>query len=211
MRIDNQGNLGRSNATPEAQLHISGGAGANAVLIEGSHQAVVQLHNENGANWQLSSNIPSVSSTGFAIFADGSSERPFVINNNNVGIGTVNPSERLAVNGTIKAKEIIVTDAAGDWADFVFADDYVLPSLAAVRAHIETHGHLPSIPSAEEVEADGISVGVMQAKLLQKIEELTLYTLDQQAVIDELRAQQAAQAKRIARLEAVLEAGSESR
>ncbi len=109
--------------------------------------------------------------------------------NGNVGIGTTNPgSYRLAVEGRIGAREVDVKTSS--WADFVFAKDYALPSLDEVQAHINEHHHLPGVPSEAEVLAKGsVSVGAMQKLLLQKIEELTLYTIEQQAQIDLLRAE----------------------
>ncbi len=93
-----------------------------------------------------------------------------------VGIGTTNPQSLLAVNGKITAREVEVT--ATGWADYVFADDYDLMPLETVAEHIETEGHLPGIPSEEEVMAEGVDLGAMQVKLLEKVEELTLYMID---------------------------------
>ncbi len=108
-----------------------------------------------------------------------------VLNHNgNVGIGTTNPgSWRLAVNGAIRAKEIKVET---DWSDFVFEDDYELPTLQEVENHIKENGHLKDIPNAEEVEKNGVFLGKMNSKLLQKIEELTLYTIQQEKKIKKL-------------------------
>jgi len=98
--------------------------------------------------------------------------------NGNVGIGTTNPGVwKLAVNGKIRAKEIKVETG---WADYVFLQDYQLPTLEEVAKHIEEKGHLINIPSAQEVEANGIELGKMNKLLLEKIEELTLYTLEQE-------------------------------
>lgn len=93
----------------------------------------------------------------------------------NVGIGTTTPDYKLDVLGTIRAKEVKV---ATGWSDFVFEPDYKLKSLDQVEDFIKENGHLPDIPSAEEVEENGISLGAMDAKLLQKIEELTLYVIE---------------------------------
>lgn len=109
-----------------------------------------------------------------------------IAENGNVGIGTPNPGAfRLAVNGSVRAKEVIVDTG---WADFVFDDDYPLMPLDEVARHIAEKGHLPDIPSAQEVEANGVSIGEMQAKLLQKVEELTLYMIDLEQDNDTLRA-----------------------
>ena len=95
----------------------------------------------------------------------------------NVGIGTTNPQNRLDVNGTVHAKEVKV-DMAG-WADFVFEKDYELPTLDEVEQHIHEKGHLPNIPNTKEVTENGLLLGESQKLLLQKIEELTLYSIEQ--------------------------------
>ena len=77
-----------------------------------------------------------------------------------------------------------------NFADFVFNDDYQLRPLSEVNAFIETNGHLPEIPSAAEVKENGMSLVEMQVKLLQKIEELTLYMIEQQKRIEELEKNQ---------------------
>lgn len=99
-----------------------------------------------------------------------------VLTNGNMGIGTENPNEKLAVNGKIRAHEIKVETA--DWPDYVFVKDYPLRTLQEIEKHIKEKGHLPGIPSAEEVKNNGIELGEMNAKLLQKIEELTLHLIE---------------------------------
>ena len=79
--------------------------------------------------------------------------------------------------GLFMAKEIKVMTSG--WSDFVFEKDYELPSLEEVENHIKEKGHLPDIPSEAEVMKDGIVLGDMDSKLLQKIEELTLYMIEQ--------------------------------
>lgn len=103
-------------------------------------------------------------------------------NGGNVGIGTNNPQKLLDVKGTIHAQNIEV-DLSG-WSDFVFSKDYNLPTLQEVEAHISAHNRLPDIPSEKQVKEEGINIGEMQAKLLQKIEELTLYVIDQNKKIE---------------------------
>lgn len=105
----------------------------------------------------------------------------------NVGIGTTNPTQKLSVNGTVRAKEVIVETAG--WSDFVFADNYALQPLAEVEQHIKEYKHLPGLPSAEQVAETGIGVGEMQAKLLAKIEELTLHQIEQEKRLNEQAAQ----------------------
>ncbi len=96
--------------------------------------------------------------------------------NGYVGIGTISPNEMLTVDGTIEAEEIIVEQNVG--ADFVFDEGYNLPKLDEVKAYIQQHNHLPGIPSAKEMKQNGVKVGNLQMKLLQKIEELTLYIIE---------------------------------
>tara|TARA_R110000796_G_scaffold250650_2_gene380108 strand:+ start:4600 stop:5529 length:930 start_codon:yes stop_codon:yes gene_type:complete len=96
----------------------------------------------------------------------------------NLGIGTANPGNyKLAVNGDIHAREVKV-DLVG-WPDYVFKEDHDLPSLEEVEKHIREKGRLINIPSAKEVEENGIQLGEINKLLLEKIEELTLYILEQ--------------------------------
>jgi len=99
-----------------------------------------------------------------------------IMDNGNVGIGQSNPTNKLDVNGKIHSKEVKV-DMTG-WSDFVFKKDYALPTLEEVEKQIAEKGHLENIPSEEEVLKNGINLGEMNAKLLQKIEEMTLYMIE---------------------------------
>lgn len=104
-----------------------------------------------------------------------------------VGIGTASPDELLTVNGIIHAKEIKI-DLQGSLADYVFHPDYQLMPLNDVEQFVKSNHHLPDIPSAQEVKENGLSMGEMQNKMLQKIEELTLYMIGQQKIISEQSA-----------------------
>lgn len=125
---------------------------------------------------------------GYTYYADGLWKEKIVFKaNGTVGIGVSNPTCPLDVNGTIKGTKLDIAGTirskevkieATGWSDFVFAKDYQLPSLQSVEQHINDKGHLPDIPSEKEIMSEGINVGEMQAKLLQKIEELTLYVID---------------------------------
>ena len=97
----------------------------------------------------------------------------------NVGIGTEETGPyKLAVEGSIGAREIVVELPGSGWPDYVFKNDYKLLSLKEVEKHITEKKHLPEIPSAKEVEQEGVPLAEMNAKLLQKIEEMTLYIID---------------------------------
>lgn len=98
-----------------------------------------------------------------------------------VGIGTtihMDQDTKLTVAGRIHAQEVKVTAGAGTGADFVFEEDYDLPNIEQVADYIRMHKHLPDIQSAAEMQEQGLDLGEMQIKLLQKIEELTLYVID---------------------------------
>lgn len=121
-------------------------------------------------------------------------ERMRITSAGNVGIGTSNPGTayKLAVEGTVGARRVVVTQAS--WADYVFDKKYKLPSLTEVEKYIRKNQHLPGIPSAAAIKEKGLDLADTQALLLQKIEELTLYSIDQnkkietqQQEIDELK------------------------
>ncbi|MBV6647253.1 MAG: TMF family protein, partial [Cyclobacteriaceae bacterium] len=123
---------------------------------------------------------------------DGSgSQVPFMTlgngfdNNVAVGIGTTTPKNALDVAGTIRSTEVKVE--ATPWPDFVFDQDYQLPLLEEVKDYIDKNRHLPEIPSAVQVEEEGINLGEMNAKLLQKIEELTLYVIEINSEVQQLK------------------------
>jgi hypothetical protein len=117
----------------------------------------------------------------------------------NVGIGTTAPQHLLHVAGTIGAIEVIVS---GTGADYVFNPNYRLKPLTEVASFIKEHHHLPEIPSEAEVKEKGVSVGDMQAKLLAKIEELTLHMIQADERNTGLEQRNRELQERIARLEA---------
>lgn len=124
-----------------------------------------------------------------------------------IGIGTASTgNHKLAVEGSIGAREIKV-EAIG-WSDFVFEKNYNLPTLKEVENHIKEKGHLENIPSADDVLKNGFYLGEMDSKLLQKIEELTLYTIQQEKEIEQLKKENKklnSLSERLAKLEKLLE------
>ncbi len=129
----------------------------------------------------------------FSVLTDPTWHYPrFVVKKDGkVGVGTHAPAYELDVDGTARAKEIIVES---NWADFVFEEDYELMPLEEVAEHIEREKRLPGVRSAEEIQAEGASVGETQAMLLQKVEELTLHLIEKDRQIQQLE-------KRLSRLE----------
>jgi hypothetical protein len=179
----NGGNVGIGTTIPQYKLDILNGQVRGLYLWAG------------GTNSGYDGRIYVTNSTGVTdIYFDGSSgANSFINNGGNVGIGTTNPgSYKLAVNGTIHAKGVAVNQTG--WSDYVFEDSYQLSALSDVEHFIKVKKHLPGIPSEAEVAKEGVDLGDMQARLLAKVEELTLHQIAQEK-------QLAAQAARIVRLE----------
>jgi hypothetical protein len=122
----------------------------------------------------------------------GTSTRFYVSGSGQVGINTTNLATgyELSVNGQVICEELVV-EVSGNWPDYVFADDYKPMPIEELEAAIKRDKRLPGVPSAAEVEKKGLSVGQMQKQMMEKIEELTLYIIDQDRQIkaqrDEIR------------------------
>ncbi|BAV07655.1 hypothetical protein SAMN05421788_1036 [Filimonas lacunae] len=128
---------------------------------------------------------------GFQLYAIGTAPSYF---KGRVGVNTNKPQSELAVNGTITAIKLKVTSK--NWADYVFDSTYQLPALSIVEKQILQNKHLPEVPSAATVSKEGVNVGDNQVLLLKKIEELTLYIIEQNKkmeIQDKLAAQQDAE------------------
>ncbi len=129
-------------------------------------------------------NFNQVQSTSDFGDISGYQYRMVIKQNGNVGIGTTNPTYKLAVDGNIRSKEVVIESV---WADYVFDKGYRLRSLEEVSDYIKANGHLPGIPSAKEIISNGLHVGNVQAKMMEKIEELTLYIIDLKKEIELLK------------------------
>ncbi|GMN06252.1 hypothetical protein MTsPCn5_16410 [Croceitalea sp. MTPC5] len=192
--------VGVGTATPTSKLHISTETSGDAIL---RIEADTDNNNENdnpGIHFvqdgalvtyfvevEGQANTKSTGTTANAlIIGSESSNRDIqlingdqvqmTVKNSGVGIGTIDPDGyKLAVKGKIRAEEIKVETG---WADYVFKEDYDLPTLDEVEKHIKEKGHLINIPSAKEVEENGVQLGEMNKLLLEKIEELTLYVIE---------------------------------
>ncbi|RMG72325.1 MAG: hypothetical protein D6722_05605 [Bacteroidetes bacterium] len=112
---------------------------------------------------------------------------PFKKSGVTIGTTTLPNGYRLAVDGDVICEGILV-ELSTSWPDYVFEPAYPLPTLAEVEQHITEKGHLPGMPSAAEMADKGLDLGDMQLKMMEKIEELTLYILQQEKRIQELEA-----------------------
>ena len=150
------------------------------------NSAGVWLNNPANTNTIAFMGIADAVTTGFYGNVSGWG---LVMNTNtgNVGIGTLNPTYKLSVNGDIRSKEVVVE--AG-WADYVFDEKYKLKSLDEVEKFILQNKHLPNIPSAKEVEEKGLHLGDIQKKMMEKIEELTLYVIELKKEVEVLKKNQ---------------------
>lgn len=117
-------------------------------------------------------------------------------------VGTTASQKQLNVNGNIKARRIKVSQT--EWPDYVFDDSYSLPSLPSVEKFIRENKHLPGIPSADSVLTHGLDIGEQQAGLLKKVEELTLYIIEQKKEIDRERSRNEMLEKRLKAVEQLL-------
>lgn len=180
------GNVGIGTLTPVKKLSINGDVGINGNLAiqmstDGSGFKLQSSYSENKPIVEATQEandgflyVRSALGTSISKISGYPASPTYFLSN--VGIGVTNPSEKLSVNGKIRAQEIKVETA--NWPDYVFTKGYELPSLRETEQHIKEKGHLFGIPSAEEVKNKGIELGDMNAKLLKKIEELTLYMIE---------------------------------
>lgn len=104
-----------------------------------------------------------------------------------IGTNTVPAGYKFVVDGHVRAREIRVDQDT--WPDYVFSENYDLPPLGEVKRHIKEKGHLPNVPSAAEVQENGVQLGTMDRVLLEKIEELTLYIIEQDEMLQKQQRQ----------------------
>ena len=131
------------------------------------------------------------------VCAQGRDYRNITEKNGKIGIGTNNPDELLTVKGKIHTQEVLVDLNGAVAPDYVFESyfngtstlkpSYNLPTLAEIARFIKKNHHLPGVPSAENIAQDGLALKEMNLLLLQKVEELTIYTLEQQKQLDNMK------------------------
>jgi hypothetical protein len=166
--------IGTPNPLPNSKLTLQ---------TDGDYATAMTIRNPSGSasfetyiGGPINGNTISLGTQGnmpIAIFTNGLN-RVFINSLGNVGIGTDNPTYKLSVRGNIRSNEVVVETG---WADYVFADNYKLKTLDEVERFIQKNKHLPNIPSAKEIENNGLHIGDVQKRMMEKIEELTLYII----------------------------------
>jgi len=193
MRITSDGKVGIGTTSPLDKLHVNGNirlTGGYETFFEDTGQ-IRSFDDYHRILFRRSENIMEFREYGNIIFSPGttsstSTSQVIMMSNGNVGIGTTNPQGKLAVKGDIYAMKVKVTQTG--WGDYVFQTNYHLRPLSELEEYINEHHHLPEIPSAGEIEKNGLDLGDNQAKSVVKIEELTLYLIQQNKIIEQLNS-----------------------
>ncbi|MGN6437505.1 MAG: hypothetical protein ACTHMM_13275 [Agriterribacter sp.] len=162
----------------------------------GGERAFVKL---NGGSGEF--RIGTTAGGYYPTFYSNGVERMMIATNGNVGIGTQNvnnPDYKLFVEAGVRTRKVKVDQAT--WPDYVFDNGYKLRPLQEVENFIEANKHLPDVPSATQIKKDGLNLGENQAVLLRKIEELTLYAIQQEKRIEDQSVQIAKQQEQINQL-----------
>lgn len=216
MGIDREGRVGIGTPAPAARLHVNGSVRGNqsgALRIEtGTGFVDLGPKDESGAHFatdrakylfdkpvHTEAGIFSSGKSDLTLQTSGTTRITVLRSTGMVGIGTKAPQQMLHVEGNIKAQRIFLSDTGGGGADYVFEEGYELPALDAVEQYVRSHGHLPGIPSAAEMNAEGIELSGLMIGQLKKIEELTLYVVGLKKENDVLRERLTLLEKQVAR------------
>jgi len=185
LSISNDGNLGIGTFSPGAKLDVNGSA-----IISGQLNTLTLKKNNNypALAFQGASSATIIEGGDDYLKAYiGGDTRFIILSDGNIGIGTVTPTEKLSVNGKIRAKEIKVETA--NWPDYVFSDEYKKMSLSDLERFINTYKHLPEMPTATEAEREGIDLGRISKNLVKQQEELVLHLVEKDKEIQRLKAE----------------------
>jgi hypothetical protein len=204
MRITEGGHVGIGTHVPdwtlEARGKIAADAGGGDHLLLSPQSGTLRYWDDDWSNYEdriltwawtdelgdhMRYFIPGVDNDKAPTFTHFQS-KGFLFEGGAVGIGTRSPDVMLSVNGTTRTKEVIVETK--NWRDYVFDEGYDLRSPTRLAAFIEREGHLPALPSAAKVNATGQSVGTVQRGLVQTVEELARYAIEQRRRADSLAA-----------------------
>lgn len=189
--IDNSNNVGIGTVSPTSRLEVVGPATGSAPTIRAAGGGDVVLSSggslflDGNYSYATGNYIRPIGGNNTQGFFTSGQQRMRINPDGKIGIGTGSPTELLTVNGKVHAKEIIV-DLSVPGPDYVFEKSYDLMSLDEVRKYIDTHKHLSDVPSAKQMENEGLKLGEMDMVLLKKVEELTLYIIQLNERLDRL-------------------------
>lgn len=190
--------IGINTTDPYTRLHIAGGQDAGMSNVTGN--GYMMLGSGTGSNLVIDNNEIIVRNntnpggSGADLFIQHDAGNIILCGNEQGGVGigvtagtSIPLGYLLAVDGKIISEELKV-QLSGSWPDYVFDKQYKLPSFNELRNYIAANKHLPNIPSATEVKKNGIEVGDMQKRMMEKIEELTLYVLQLEQEVVKLKS-----------------------
>jgi len=213
--ISADGDVGVGTASPEAKLHVFGADNADTFVGIGPDPLgdnVPQQSSLNvgygggsfgaGVSFINARGISSGTQPSLRMLINGAASMTFV-NGGSVGVGTTSPSSKFHVNGgdiRVSGGSFIDDGVTLNVPDYVFEPGYSLMPLEQLETFVKENRHLPGIPSASDVKANGLNLSQMQVKLLEKVEELTLHVLAQQKQMEELRTANAALAAQLAKV-----------
>jgi len=198
--IDNAGNMGIGTNAPGNRLHVSTNVANDGIRIQQTNLGASTLglfsSGASGRDWSLYSTgvgngwgagnflLYDNTSGNVRFFIQGSTGKVLIGDPGTINLNTTNTYKLYVDDGILTEKVRVAIASTAYWADYVFADDYKLPSLGEVEQFVKQNKHLPEVPSAEDVVCSGIDMAQMDATLLKKIEELTLYMIDQNKKIE---------------------------
>lgn len=181
----NNGNVGIGIAAPTHKLTVQGSLYSTAYTLQADSPQLILQRNTMQGGYIQGIQTRLLNNVNNWFFGNMGEIKWIVSKGDYTGVlFEISQEGNAYLKGKFEAKEIKVTKTPT--ADFVFADDYVLPKLEEVERHIKEKRHLPEIASASEMEKEGVNIGEFQIKLLQKIEELTLYSIQQEKRIKQL-------------------------
>ena len=188
--------IGTSN--PLANLHVMGSSSSSDLLltpntsVSGENSSIFLAEDDDG-DYGMKIEYDGQDNMLYFYGYDNGNLGPHLTIKRSGGVGinttTIPSGYKLAVDGKVMCEELRVQNS-GSWPDYVFANSYDLMSLQDLESYINKHSHLPGIPSASEIEEDGgFGIGEMSNKLMEKVEELTLYLIDANKRIEQLENQ----------------------